>query len=88
MMNHFQPAVVRNNCISNRWQHEERDIVKFPFNNGITFDMTILFGDDFLTVHLDGTHFFNFNYRQGIRLDECNNINIQGDITVQKFEVK
>lgn len=53
----FQGALVRNHCINNRWAAEERVSSGFPFTQGITFDMKITLGSEFLTVS-----FFLFGY--------------------------
>uniref|UniRef100_A0A914Y7E5 Galectin n=1 Tax=Panagrolaimus superbus TaxID=310955 RepID=A0A914Y7E5_9BILA len=81
-------ALVRNHCINNRWASEERVISKFPFTQGITFDLIISLGSEFLTAELDGQRIFTFNYRPGIYLNEVNIVSITGDLNVQKFELK
>jgi hypothetical protein len=81
-------ALVRNHCINNRWAAEERVASGFPFTQGITFDMKITLGSEFLTAELDGQRIFTFNYRPGIHLNEVNIVSITGDLNIQKFELK
>ena len=84
----FQGALVRNHCINNRWAHEERGMSKFPFNQGITFDLKLSLGSDSVIAQLDGKHIFTFNYRPGISLNEVNIVSVTGDINIQRFELK
>ncbi|KAE9551650.1 hypothetical protein FO519_005148 [Halicephalobus sp. NKZ332] len=86
--NKGSPAVVRNNCLNKQWMTEERQISRFPFSQGITFDLQLNFEEDYLTVRLDGENFFNYVYRPKIMLEETNVITIQGDLTIQRFELK
>jgi hypothetical protein len=85
---HHEGALVRNNCINNKWATEERVISKFPFTQGITFDLKISFGSEFLTAELDGQRIFTYNYRPSIYLKEVNIVSIIGDLNIQKFELK
>jgi hypothetical protein len=85
---HHEGALVRNSCINNKWATEERIISKFPFTQGITFDLKINLGSEFLTAELDGQRIFTFNYRPSIYLKEVNVISIIGDLSIQKFELK
>uniref|UniRef100_A0AC34FKL6 Galectin n=1 Tax=Panagrolaimus sp. ES5 TaxID=591445 RepID=A0AC34FKL6_9BILA len=64
-------ALVRNHCINNKWASEERVMSHFPFTQGITFDLKISLGSEYLNVELDGKRIFTFSYRPGIYLNEA-----------------
>lgn len=75
-------AVVRNSkTAAAKWQTEERSIVYFPFQKGLSFDMYITVTEKEYLCAINGQFFFRFTHRQ-LPLGLITQFAIKGDIDV------
>ena len=68
---HFNPRqrgnlVVRNSQVGGQWQNEERDIPRFPFREGRTFQIKIEVAPEAFIVYVNGRHFIDFKHRMDL----------------------
>ncbi|XP_041809653.1 galectin-3b [Chelmon rostratus] len=92
---HFNPrfnecgnkVIVRNSCINNQWGREERDLERFPFVQGQSFELKILCTNNEFKVAVDNAHLLEFKHRI-TDLRSINALNIYNDLTLSKVHME
>uniref|UniRef100_A0A3P8RP07 Galectin n=1 Tax=Amphiprion percula TaxID=161767 RepID=A0A3P8RP07_AMPPE len=89
---HFNPrfneqgkkVIVRNTLIGQKWGKEERELSRFPFVQGQSFEIKILCTNTEFKVAVNNSHLLEYRYRRDINPRNITKLSIYNDITLSK----
>ncbi|GAA6215307.1 galectin-5-like [Lates japonicus] len=82
-----QQVIVRNSCIGKKWGKEERELQRFPFAKGQSFEMKILCTNREFKVAVNNSHLLEYKHRI-TDLRAINKLNIYYDLTLSKVHME